>query len=256
MKKTFFLFFSLATFLQAAPNGNPADPAIIEEGFIIPDTCFANFKVAYIYYNVSDLIMEFQDPYKNDGYNVRKIEAFSNLASMIIDFKERLDIYFNIGSYRLESEFRKNSNLYKSKSENDIFYQTGAKLALFEIMDFTIGIDAKYSLFFAPSAYFTLNDKVVNENNLQYNFKEWQIGVGIAQKIAILRPYIGVAYKDTQLKLSNINSLEYSTLRLLHKKNAGVFLGASASTGSFVLANIEARFVNERSIALTLELRF
>jgi len=257
MQKILTLFFLFCCFfLHAAPNGNPSYPAIIEEGFFIPDTSWINFRLGYQVYDSSNLHMEFGDDQKNSGFVLRKIKAYSNAGNFTLNIKERLDLYIEIASYYLEPEFRNGSILYKAKSEKDLLYRGGVKLALFEIRDFTLGVDVNYSIFFASSSFLTQNDTSVDEGNLKYELKEWQIGVGLAQKISFLRPYIGVAYKDTDIKLKNAPFLQNQTADLSFQKKTGMFLGSSASMGSFFLFNIELRFVNEKSVTYSAQIRF
>ena len=253
MKYFFFIFFIINIF--SAPNGNPSYPAVIEEGFFIPDTLWWNFRFGYDLYNSSDLVMQFSDLNKEEGYVLRKIEANSNTANITLNIKERIDIYTEIGPFLIEPEFRIGSLLYRTRSDVNILYRGGFKVALFEIFDFTIGTDVKYSYFTSDLSYATRNEAPINNALTNFIFKEWQIGVGLAQKIALLRPYIGVAYKDTQIKMKNITYLSNSHLDLTFLKKAGMFLGSSLSMGSFLLLNAELRFVNERSVTVALQIR-
>ena len=254
MKKIIFYLFLFPFFLFAAPVGNPSFPAIIEEGFIIPDFKWVNFRLGYQVYDVEDLVMQFDDLAKENDFHLRKIKAFSNTGIFTLNIKERLDLYTEIGSFRIEPEFRNSTALYVSKSENDMLYRAGAKLIFFEIFDFTLAGDVKYSLFWASSSFLTRNDRPINDD-LKFSLKEWQIAVGLAQKISILRPYIGVAYRDTQIKIKNAPFV-ITDLQLTFEKKAGLFLGTSASLGSYVMINAEIRLVNERSSSFLVELRF
>jgi hypothetical protein len=238
---------------MSAPAGNPSYPSVIEEGFFIPDTKIINFRTGYQTYNSEDLVMKFDDLSKEEGYYLRKVKAFCNSAIITLNIKERLDLYGEIGSFRLEPEFRYLANLYNCKSENDLLYRGGTRLILFEILDFTLATDVKYSIFNGSASYLTENDRPINEK-IKFNFKEWQIAVGLAQKITILRPYIGIAYRDTRIKMENTPF--FHTLDFIYKKKAGLFLGTSASLGSFVFLNGEIRLVNERSTIISGEFRF
>jgi len=254
MKKIFIniLFFPL--FIFSSPVGNLSYPAIIEEGFIIPDTQWVNFRLGYQVYDADDLVMQFNDLAKENDFHLRKVKGYANTGIFTLNIKERLDLYTEIGSYRLETEFRRLSNLYVAKSENDIIYRGGVKLIFFEVLDFTLGADINYSVFWAASSFLTRNDRPIKDD-LKFSLKEWQIAVGLAQKISILRPYIGVAYRDTQIDMKQ-TSLILSDLHLIYEKKAGVFLGTSASLGTFVLVNAEIRLVNERATTFSVELRF
>ena len=161
-------------------------------------------------------------------------------------------MYFEMGSYRIQPEFRYLYDFYIAKSENDFLYRAGTKLVLFEILDFTLGADVKYSYFKANSSYVTKNDKPINDD-IKFLMKEWQVGVGVSQKITILRPYIGIAYRDLRI---HMNQFLLENLKLVFKKKAGLFLGSSISLGSFVMLNAELRLVNERSTIFSGDVRF
>ncbi len=253
MKKFFYIFFFIPLFLFSAPVGNPSLPSILEEGFFIPDTKAINFRVGYQIYNSQDLVMKFDEFAQQNDLNLRKIKAFSNSALITLNIKERLDLYTEIGSYRLEPVFRYESNLYNAKSKNNILCRLCAKLILVEIKDFSLGVDAKYSFFNSHLVYLTKNDKPI-QDDIKFKLNEWQVAVGLSQKITILRPYIGIVYRDTKVKIENFSFFE--KLNLVFKKKAGLFLGTSASLGSFVLLNAELRFINERATVISGELRF
>lgn len=254
LKRFFFIVLFFPFFLFSVSAGSPSLPATIDEGFFISDKQWFNFRLGYEIYNAQDLLLEFENPAKENGFHLRKVKANANLGIFVFNIKERLDLYTKIGSYKLEPQFRKNSKLYIAKSENDILYNAGARLILFEILDFTLGAGAQYSIFSASSNYLTLNDKPI-PNDIKFDFHQWQLDVGLAQKISILRPYIGVSYRDTKIKMKNLPFLP-NNLEMTFQKKAGLFMGTAASLGSFVLLAAEIRLVNERSGSLSLEVRF
>ncbi|NGX62843.1 MAG: hypothetical protein KR126chlam6_00245 [Candidatus Anoxychlamydiales bacterium] len=254
MKKKIFVFLFFPIWVFSSQVGPPSYPAIIEEGFFIPDTKWVNYRLSYTAYKASDLVMKFDDSAKEQNFHLRKVKAEGNFGSFVLNIKERLDLYTQIGSYKLEPEFRQNSNLYILKSATDILYRAGARLVFFEILNFTLGADVQYSIFSASSSFLTLNDRPI-QNDSKISLKEWQIAVGLAQKITILRPYIGVVYKDTQIRMKKLPFLP-TQLNLNFQKQAGVYLGVAASLGSFVSVIGEVRLVNERSTALSLDVRF
>ena len=257
MKKIFLsLLFFPGFYLFSAPNGNPSEPAIIQEGFMIPDTKWYNFRVQYQVYDGEDLLMKFKSDVRDSGFVLRKLKAFSNSGILTFNIKERLDIYAEIASFYLEPEFRQSSNLYVSKSETDFLYRGGFKVVFFEILKFTLGGDVKYSYFSAPASFLTQNDVPQNDNNLKFTLKQWQIGLGVSQKIALLRPYLGIAYDGTSMRIENFSFFQNRPMGLKFQKKAGMFLGASLSMGSFIMLNAEIRMVNERSTTFSGQIRF
>lgn len=252
--KLTFLSLLFPFFIFSAPSGSPSLPAVIEEGFFIPDTKWVNFRLGYQLYSASDLVMEFEALGKENNFNLRKLEADANLGIFTINIKDRVDLYAAIGSFRLEPEFRQGTRLYIAKSSNDILYRAGARLIFLEVLDFTLGASAKYTIFSAGNDYLTRNDVPI-DNDIKFDFKEWQIDVGLAQKITILRPYVGVSYRDTKIKMKNL-PFQPDELEMTYQKKVGVFLGVAASLGSFVMVEGEIRLVNERSQTLSLEIRF
>ncbi len=247
-----FLFFNF--FVFSASSGSLSLPATIEEGFFIPDTHWMNFRLGYQTYNASDLVMQFESIGKENNFYLRKVKANANLALVTINIKDRLDVYSAVGSYSLKPEFRRGSNLYVIKSSSDLLYRIGARMVFFEILDFSAGASAKYTIFSATNDFFMINDKPLN-SDVEFYLKEWQIDVGLAQKISILRPYIGISYKDTKIKMKHL-AFQPDKLNLVFKKKTGVFLGVCATLGSFVMIEAESKFVNERSSTLSLEARF
>jgi len=106
MKKIFLLVLLFLFFIFSAPSGSPSLPAIIEEGFFIPDTKWVNFRLGFLAYHALDLVMEFDEVGKDNNFHLRKVKANANLGVVTINIKDRLDLYAEIGSYKLEPEFR------------------------------------------------------------------------------------------------------------------------------------------------------
>ncbi|NGX56522.1 MAG: hypothetical protein K1060chlam5_00765 [Candidatus Anoxychlamydiales bacterium] len=243
--------------LFASSVGNVASPAIIEEGLFISDKAWFNFRLGYENYNVEDLCLKFQDTDNENSFGIHKVKAYANIGSFTINIKERLDAYINFGSMKIEPYIKKHQTLlYKSKSEDGFLFRVGSKLVIFEILDFTLGVDAKYSIFKAKNEYLTLNDSPIEDNKFKYVFNEWQITLGVSQKISILRPYGGIVYRDSNLTFNNTPYYNNNKMKLTFDKKAGAVIGSSASIGTFVLINAELRFINERSASISGELRF
>ena len=257
MKIFFLVFFFIPIFIFCAPVGNLSTPCVLEEGFVIPDTKIINFRLGFLVYDCQDLVMQFENSNEQQRFFLRKIKAYANSGLITLNIKERLDLYTELGSFRLEPiySYRTNTalNLYKGKSESNLLCRAGAKLVLMEIGDFSLAADAKYSFFNASSSYLTQNDVPIADQT-KYNMKEWQLGVGISQKISLLRPYLGIAYRDNKIIMDNTPF--FDKLYLEFKKKAGIFFGSTASLGSFVMLNGEIRLINERSIAISGEIRF
>lgn len=252
MKKLFLIIFFLPAFLFSAPVGNFANPSTIEEGFFIPDTKPVSFRLGYQVCSTQDLLLQFNDRFKEQDFRIRHISSFCNFGTFTFNIKERLDIYYEMGSNSLMPTFTKNNLYYISKSENDILYRAGTKLIFFDVCDFSFAADINVSYFSSPSSYLLQNDIPIDQN-LKFKLKEWQVSVGLSEKISILRPYIGVAYRDSRLSIAHFF---HEKLKLKFKKKQGLVLGSGISLGSYVMLNLELRLVNERSTAFSAEVRF
>jgi hypothetical protein len=253
------LIIILIPFLKlfSSSVGNTAGPSIIEEGFFISDKAWLNFRLGYENYTVEDLDLKFEDSFQEQDFKVQKIKAFANIGTFTFNVKERLDAFIHLGSMKIEPYIQKfQTTLFKAKSNSGFLFRVGSKLVVFEILDFTLGIDGRFSIFKSTNEYLTQNDVLLNNDKFKYIYNEWQIAVGVTQKISILRPYGGIVYRGSELRLINTPFFQNKNMNLTFDKKHGIVIGTSASMGSFVMINAELRLVNERSITISGDIRF
>jgi hypothetical protein len=256
-KILFFLvfLFSITSSSYCVSIGNLSAPSIIEEGFFISDDKSINFRLGFDYTISSDLMFKFTKELRNDSFCNSKIACFSPTGSFTFNIKERLDLYVNLGFGKFYPNFFWNNDQYYAQTSNGFLWQTGAKFVLIEINDFSLGADIKYFDSRANIDYFSQNHSVLDSRNSKLIYHGYNLGIGISEKINIFYPYLGISYNQKICKLKNI-SFYQKKLRLNNRKKVGVFLGTSISKGSYIFINIEGRFINERSLSISGELRF
>ncbi len=251
----FFLIFSL-NYLQAGPVGNPAAPSIIQEGLIISDKAFMNLRMGIEFYYVSDEAMRFTKEFKNLDFDLNTMGLYAKSGVITFNFKERLDVYANIGSCKMESSFSRLNNLYKAKSKEDVLYKVGAKLVLLEMGKFVLGADAKYLRFKPKTQYLLQNESVIKKENFKFFLREWQIAIGISRPMTLFSPYLGLTVRNTKAKFKYVPFYHNRVLELKYERREGLYLGTSLSMGSNIFLNGEIRLINERSVVISGDIRF
>ncbi|MBI5345974.1 MAG: hypothetical protein HZB76_02375 [Chlamydiae bacterium] len=256
MKKILF-FLLFCSVLHGASSGNPADPAILEEGFFIPDTSLVNLRASYELDLISNQRLKLTNFWKSQGFNLKNCSALTSLGGVILNFKDRFDLYANVGYDKINILLSYPNNLYKIESKNDLYYRAGGKLILFQMLQDTLfSVDVKYSIFHARGVKLFDNDLPVPSKNTKFKFKEWQISPGLAYETSLLSPFIGLSLKDTRLRLKSpaFSNRSYFKMKYLHK--VGLFLGATLSNKRYFALTIEGRFINEQSCNLIADIRF
>jgi hypothetical protein len=212
----------------AAPIGNPAAPALLEEGVFIPDTSWCEPKVSYL--------QDFTFNCKLSPHSA-KCDSIAELGAITYSMFECLDLSLILGSgsnhlrVNDEIEFRTNGGL--------IWYGEG-KLVLMEMKNTAIG------LFGEGGGYNWMKGA---SSDLKMRF--WSAGASITQRIGWFAPYLGVAVLHSRWKITRAEE----TYRFLQQKPTGLFLGFTLGN-SKVGANAEWRVLMENALTLSLEMRF
>ena len=80
--------------------------------------------------------------------------------------------------------------------------------------------------------------------------------MGVAHKVDIFIPYIGIEGSYAKAKLSHLDSLAKSHIKAHSRYPAGLFLGCGFSPAVRVIVNVEVRLVDEQAITLSGDLKF
>jgi hypothetical protein len=212
-------------FLQAAPIINPAMPALIEQGFAIPDTRSTNPQFAF----VGDCLLE-KKMHKHSTQS--HIVGTSESGALIWNILERLNLQAAIGSghytWKLQQKHFKNIS--------GTLWSGDVKLIIFNVKDLHFAIDGQIGGWNATKAH----------------IRYWQVSPGFSYRAGALTPYLGCAINRTIGKFSRIPK----TIWFHEDDHLGPFVGLSYSRGNWFLANLEWRGVFETGISALAQVRF
>lgn len=249
--KFFSILFFFPLLLSADWVGSPSLPAIVQEGLFLSDRSFASFRGGIDGAYAFNEKLKFGRKERKMGYHSLHVEGPSYLGVMVMNLRERVEFYLQPGTVEFHAKFSKEINKYSRKSSFGFAGKAGARAIVIEIKDTTLGVDVHYRYFDGNSkkTYSFLADAC------SWSLKEWQIGVGISQKIRFLTPYAGIAIRQSKQKIPSLLTGEKAHLRANQKHKNGPYLGVIMSRGSCVLLGIEYHLYHESSLTLSLQMR-
>ncbi len=257
MKKwLFLLLFSPSLF--ALYMGNPAAPAIIEEGFFF---CKENWLAV-------------KAGYQRDWVFDRDMKAVSKISGRMDDFEyladqgvltfniiDRIELYGSAGAATFCASNRPTSGVRNEYQTHDQFiWGIGLRGNFYDWKGLSFGIDGSYTRAQPTIRWLTANGAPVNpRGGSKLVFQEWQIGLGAAYQIDIFIPYLGVKYSNAYGRFKNLPSgfLPNGThFKTKNRRKFGMVLGATLSNGNRFAATVEARLIDEQAITLAAEIKF
>jgi hypothetical protein len=247
--KFLFLFLS-AVGLFAAPIGNPASPALLQEGLWIPDTVWCQPRASYL----ADFTMKKR---LSGSRHLSKIEegrisGNSSLGTLAWSIRERLDVAVTAGAGSNSFRFSLDGPSYEARYRNGLIWYGEAKLVVIEIKNTSIcGFGEAGGWDWMSGRVTQDGELLAKRSHLLMRF--WTAGAAVTQSIGWFTPYGGVIVMHSRWKLS------HSTLGdvLLHQKYpVGPLFGCSIGNGSKALVNVEWRGWIENAVTVSAEIRF
>jgi len=260
MKKLTSFFIVLTGYIFASPVGNPLNPEIIEEGFFISQTSWINFRLGYEGIFVSDARMD----KKSEKGKVDNFKNDINSGSFTLNLQKRADFFAILGASRIRSDWRFDNAGIMSRIEVETNYKfywaIGGKIILFQWGNTALSIGGRYSYTKPTTSFLTADGAPRETEGSRIKYKDWQSDIGLAHKIDIFIPYVGIKYLSTQAKIQNtpvkISMEENNEIKMKNRDNFGVYAGCSLSNSKYFMLTIEARFIDEEAISVVGEIKF
>lgn len=239
--------------LGASLIGNPADPALLEEGVWIPDSSWASLRAGIS----GDLLFEkrMRPCRYSSGLGVAKSEMSWKLACWDLgwNIKERFDLHLLAGpAASVKLKWQQGGAAYDALGDRGLFWGASSKLVLLEVQDTALGVD-----FHGGGIQWVegplLKNGVPESGTFSSRLYFWQIGAGLSQNLGALKPYIGAATSRLVYVLSPGSG---KRMRFHDLLAVGTFEGCTLSLGSSVFLSVEARQIFESGVSLSGEIRF
>lgn len=247
--KALLIFFAVGA-AYGAPIGNPASPALLQEGLFIADTVWCQPRASFI----EDFLMQKNlTGSRHDSHvgNV-KINGTSSLGSASWSIRERFDLSFIAGSGTKTLRFSLHGEPYKARYQGGLIWYGEAKLILIEMKDTTLSGYGEAGGWDWASGPLQVDGNVVSRHS-DLLMRFWTVGATLSQKIGMIIPYGGVAIMRSRWKL---DETETGGFYFHQKYPIGPLFGCSVSNASKFLLNIEWRGWIENAVSLSGEVRF
>lgn len=281
MKKLVFYFLTLITCGQvhALPLGNPGQASLLCKGLFLEGSCdldpyewetwcdAVSARAGYYGDFVFNRHMEVTPSWS--GKRIEHMKITTQAGYLAANIYDTLDIFSTFGSTRLTINTNASAfgiddgSRLELVSNNHFSWSVGLRGTIFQRGNTYYGIEAQY-LYARPdlrraTLADTVSDFPVHDAHLKY--WEWQVGLGIAQKINNIVPYFGAKYSRAKLNVNDMHLLfDDGTTLILHnldsKFNGGFVFGVSLVDCKNMSLSVEYRFPDERAFYVDGQIRF
>jgi hypothetical protein len=233
--------------------GNPADPALLDEGFWIPDTSCSSARLGMS----GDCLLSKRLKASPESSKLGISRPEMNWQLMACDMgwnvKERLDLHVLVGPLaKLNLSWFQKGVFYEALGSRGVYWGSSSKLVLLDVQDTVLGVDARIGGVQWIKGTLLANGALFRENS-SMRLYFWQVGAGLSQNLGALKPYFGAVMQQlvTVMHTSGFKHVRLNNLILV-----GMYEGCSVSLGSRVFLNLEARQFFESGVSVSGEVRF
>jgi len=241
-----FIVFS-GLIVNAAPVGNPASPVLLES-----DTPFKiGAEVDFVNGRELDV----------SGESV-EIEVRFYTGKLSYTIADRIDVYAFFGVIdEAEVDEEVDDNNYKYLFDEDFAWGIGATVLIYELENgIKLGVDAKYRTAEVDLTELDINGTrygIADISDIQGDFDEWQVALGITKQFGKFIPYGGVKYSDVEVQAKGtVLGTVYQTAEVNSENIFGIFIGCNILPMDNLSLNIEGRFIDETAFSAGLTYRF
>ena len=254
----FFAFFLLLSWpLGALYVGNPALPALIEEGFFFSKENKVAIKLGYERDWLLNRSMKLSSHLSG---RFDRFKALSDQGVLVLNLLDRYELYGQAGAIALFAQHRPMAGVQnRYQSYNQFIWGVGGRALLASWKHCFLGIDAKYQRASPEIKWLTKNGAPIPPlSNSKMAFSEWQIALGFGYQISFFYPYIAIKYSSNRVRFKNLPLGFVDNTRcfsIRNRRRIGLVLGASLSTGSCFAMDIEVRLVDDQAVTLAAKIK-
>ena len=248
MKRTIILFCIALTTVEAVSIGNPAEPALLEEGFWISDRRISSMRLGALDDLLFSKRMKPAPESSQMGISHTELNWKLLTADVGWNIRERFDLHLLVGSlFKLNFRWKQQERDFEMTARDGIFWAGSGSISILEVKNTTLGFSAQGGGI--QWIHGTLSQNSTNQSTSS-RLLFWQIATGLSQNIEPLHPYIGCVVNHLFLHIFD------PSLRFQQLLGVGIYEGCTLSFGSRIFLNIEARQLFESGLSLAGELRF
>lgn len=256
------VFLILPLSLVALYNGNPSLPMMPEDGMFISKEDWLGIKMGYEFDDVYDRQLHMAGKVPDHSLEkVQKYHSLSNFGVLTLNLNDRFEVFGLLGSMscKLSQHLFKNTKV-SYDTQTHFAWGAGARAILAYWGDLQLALNAAYVDSCLPLSSIKVNGSSYAKKQAQFDFCQWQVGMGISYRCSWFIPYIGVDYSDFRLKAEHLNGIGF----LFPKKQVtfkeeypmGLFFGFGISPTRAFNLNIEVRLINENALSFSGDFKF
>jgi hypothetical protein len=242
----FFLSFLVLRASMAMYQSNPLTPELIDQGLFIRQDFPVGFKAGYQF----DRNFNRRLSLSNAGGYVEKAKILLNQGVFTLNFYDSAEIWGSVGAgnFHISNKVKLPFGGYQTiqpYSRVGWIVGTGLRASFFTWKNTTLGGCASYEY----------------SHPKHFRYHEWQIGLGLAQKIGSFIPYVGGTFSRAKAQLRHLahGTLEgypsITTLRMHSKGAGGLTLGCDFCSEKIVDVGIEFRAFSELALTAKIDIK-
>jgi hypothetical protein len=252
MRSLWLLSLIPSAFLFSTPVGNPALPALLQEGIWIPDTAWSNPQLGIGGDYLIQKRLRACHQSRSIGLSDASLWGGAETFSLAWSIREKFHIQAFLGTGQFHWQWRQIGHNTSGLAQGGLVWGGDSKLIILEMKDTVLAVDAQaggWDWMDGPASTNATPLTAQPTSTLRY----WQIGVAMTQQISLFAPYLGIATHQMRLQISHLPTGN-GKMHALH--SLGPFIGCSIGNGSKFLVNLEYRGWFEEGVSLTAHMRF
>jgi len=230
-----------------------------ENGFLIPKNAWAGVKAGYEWDRVFDKSLRVAKG--GIKKNIDDFDLMSNSGILTLSFGDRVEAYGGLGtSHASLSDRPVSGTKIAYRTQDHLSWTTGGRAVLAFWGNTFIGVSVGYMQFFPHLSSIKVNKESYSIDGAKMHYREWQVGVGVSQKVKFFVPYAGVQYTDVRAKMAHLHSLgsffprKYFLIK--NQKEIGLYFGFALAADKVFCLNCEVRVINETAVSIAADIRF
>lgn len=247
-----------STALLAGPSGNTAAPMMYEDGLYWAGNSDYTLRVGY----TGDFVFDRKVETRTNKYKIDDFRVISNAAEITLGLFDRVDLFARLGSAHINARYfdRASTNSEITiETESDFMWALGGRAILYSWDNTHLGLSGQYSRVKPKVERMSEAGASTETPLLKLRHRDWNIALTLAHQLDNVTPYIGVVTGDSKSKFNQSTQTITTAQPLVDleaRNNLGFIVGASMLADKKAALNVEGRFADQNSVAVTFDVRF